>query len=62
MTEIVEQFYTVDEMASILKRTKRSMYNQIHQGKAGISIPPYVKLGHLIRFKVSDYREWYANL
>ncbi len=57
-----DDFYTVDEMAKKLKVTKRSIYNQIHQGRAGVSIPPYVKLGQLVRFKVSDYEEWYKNL
>ncbi len=32
------------------------------QGRAGKSIPPYVKLGQLVRFKVTDYEEWYKNL
>jgi len=55
-------FYTVDEMAKKLKVSKNSVYHQIHQGKAGISIPPFIKLGNLIRFKVTDYEEWYKNL
>ena len=62
MTEIVEQFYNVDDMAKILKVTKNSIYNQIRRGKGGSSLPRYIKLGKLIRFKVSDYREWCANL
>ena len=55
-------FYTIDEMAEKLKIAKQSIYNQIHQGQAAKSFPPYVKLGGLIRFKVSDYKEWYKNL
>ena len=62
MTEIVEQFYTIDDMTNILKVTKSSIYNKIARGDGGSSLPPYIKLGKLIRFKVSDYREWYANL
>ena len=57
-----EDFYTVDEMAEKLKISKQSIYNQIHQGKASKSIPPYIKLGGLIRFKVTDYEDWYKNL
>ena len=60
MTE--NDFYTVDEMAEKLKITRQSVYNKIHAGRAGISIPPYVKLGKLVRFRVSDYRDWYKNL
>ena len=59
---VAEQFYTVDEMASILKVTKNSIYNQIQRGKAGGSLPPYIKLGKLIRFRNSDYRDWYNTL
>ena len=59
---IEEHFYTIDDMAKILKVTKRSIYNQIHKGRAGTSIPPYVKLGQLVRFRVSDYKEWYDSL
>jgi len=59
---VEEQFYTLDDMANLLKVSKQSIYNQIHQGKAGQSIPPYIKLGGLIRFKVSDYKPWYQNL
>ena len=55
-------FYTIDEMAEKLRVTKRSVYNDIHKGNAGISIPPFVKLGGRIRFKVTDYEEWYKNL
>ena len=49
-----EDFYTVDEMAEKLKVTKRSIYNQIHQGRAGKSIPPFVKLVQLVSFKVTE--------
>ena len=59
---VEEQFYTLDDMANLLKVSKQSIYNQIHQGKAGQSIPPYIKLGGLIRFKVSDHKRWYENL
>ena len=59
---VEEQFYTLGDMAKLLKVSKQRIYHQIHQGKAGISIPPYVKLGGLIRFRVSDYRDWYKNL
>ena len=55
-------FYTIDEMAKKLKVSKQRIYHQIHQGKAGISIPPFIKLGGLIRFKATDYEEWYKNL
>ena len=55
-------FYTIDEMAEKLKIAKQSIYNQINQGRAGKSIPPFVKLGGLIRLKVTDYEEWYKNL
>ena len=62
-TEAVEkQFYTVDEMASILNITRQSVYNKIHAGRAGVSIPPYVKVGNLVKFRNSDYRDWYKNL
>ena len=53
---VTEQFYTIDDIVKLLKISKQSIYNQIHQGKAGQSIPPYIKLGGLIRFKVSDYK------
>ena len=59
---ITEQFYTIDDIVKLLKISKQTIYNQIHQGKAGKSILSYIKLGGLIRFKGSDYREWYANL
>ena len=55
-------FYTVDEMAEKLKVTRQSIYNKIHAGRAGKSIPPYVKMGNLVRFRVSDYRDWYKKL
>ena len=57
-----EELYTIDEMASILKITKKSIYNKIHTGKSGIDIPPHVKMGGLIRFKRTDYLKWYSNL
>ena len=38
-----DDFYTVDELAKKLKVSKNSIYHQIHQGKAGDSIPPYIK-------------------
>ena len=59
---VEEQFCTIDDLANILKVTKRSIYNQIHQGRAGASIPPYVKLEPLARFMVSDYKQWYDSL
>ena len=59
---VEEQFYTVDDMAKILKVSKNSIYHQIHQGRAGGSIPPYIKLGNLVRFRVSDHKRWYENL
>ena len=54
--------YTVDELPKKLKVSKNSVYHQIHQGKAGISIPPFIKLGNLVRFKVTNYEEGYRNL
>ena len=57
-----DDFYTVDEMAKKLKVSKNSIYNQINRGRAGKSIPPFIKLGNLVRFKVTDYEEWYKNL
>jgi|GEM_PF-6619197 excisionase family DNA binding protein len=59
---VEEQFCTVDEMASILKITRQSVYNKIHAGRAGFSIPPYVKVGNLVRFRNTDYRDWYKKL
>ena len=59
---VTEQFYTIDDIVKLLKISKQSIYNQIHQGRAGQSIPPYIKLGGLIRFKVSDYKPWYDSL
>ena len=54
-----DDFYTIDEMAKKLKVTKRSIYNQIHKGRAGKSIPPYVKRGMLVRYlrgkQMKDY-------
>ena len=55
-------FYTVDEMAEKLKITRQSVYNKIHAGRAGKSIPPYVKMGNLVRFRNSDYQDWYKKL
>ena len=59
---VEEQFYTVDDMAKILKVSKNSIYNQINRGRSGDSIPPYIKLGNLVRFRVSDHNRWYENL
>ena len=59
---VEEQFYTVDDMAQILKVSKNSIYNQINRGRAGNSIPPYIKLGNLVRFRVSYHKRWYENL
>ena len=59
---VEEQFFTIDEMASMMKITKQSIYNKIHAGRAGVTIPPYVKVGKLVRFRNSDYRDWYNNL
>jgi excisionase family DNA binding protein len=55
-------FYTVDEIAEKLKVSKNSIYNQINRGRAGTSIPPFIKPGQLVRFKVTDYEDWYKNL
>ena len=59
---VEERFFTIDEMASMMKITKQSIYNKIHAGRAGVTIPPYVKVGKLVRFRNSDYRDWYNNL
>ena len=59
---VEERFFTIDEMASMLRITKQSIYNKIHAGRAGKSIPPYVKVGKLVRFRTSDYRDWYKKL
>ena len=59
---VEERFFTIDEMASMMKITKQSIYNKIHAGRAGVTIPPYVKVGKLVRFRNSDYRDWYKNL
>ena len=59
---IKKDFYTVDEMAEKLMITRQSVYNKIHAGRAGKSIPPYVKMGNLVRFRNSDYQDWYKKL
>jgi|TARA_B100000809_G_scaffold223762_1_gene233481 excisionase family DNA binding protein len=59
---VEERFFTIDEMASMMKITKQSIYNKIHAGRAGVTIPPYVKVGKLVRFRNSDYLDWYNNL
>ena len=55
-------FYTIDEMAEKLKMSKQSIYNRIHLGRAGKTILPYVKVGKLVRFRSSDYLDWYKKL
>ena len=60
MTE--NYFYTIDEMAEKLTMSKQSIYNRIHAGRAGVTIPPYVKVGKLVRFRNSDYLDCYNNL
>ena len=60
MTE--NDFYTIDEMTEKLKMSKQSIYNRIHLGRAGKTIPPYVKVGKLVRFRSSDYLDWYKKL
>ena len=59
---VTEQFYTIDDIVKLLKISKQTIYNQIHQGHAGISISPFVKLGGRIRFKASDHKRWYEAL
>ena len=54
-------FYTIDEMAEKLKMSKQSIYNRIHLGRAGKTIPPYVKVGKLVRFRNSNYLDWYKK-
>ena len=59
---VEERSFTIDEMASMMKITKQSIYNKIHAGRAGVTIPPYVKVGKLVKFRNSDYRDWCNNL
>ena len=56
------KLYTLDEMANLLSLTKTAVYNQIHCGNSGITIPPHVKMGKHIRFRHNDYDKWVNEL
>ena len=55
-------YYAVDEMAKKLKVSKNLIYHPIHQGQEGKSLQPFIKLGNIVRFKVTYYEKWYKNL
>jgi len=55
-------FYTIDDIADLLQITNKAVRHRIARGGSGKDIPPFVKIGGLIRFKVSDTQDWYQNL
>lgn len=47
--------FTIKDVMSEYKVSKRTVYNWIDQGL------PFIKVGKLIRFEPSAVREWFLN-
>ena len=57
-----EGFYTVEEVAELLRTTPNAIYVAIAEGRDGKSIPPSTKLGHRRLFHKRAYRAWLDDL
>lgn len=57
-----EGFFTVAEVAEILRTTPNAIYVAIAEGRDGVTIPPSIKLGRRRLFSRQDYRDWHDGL
>ena len=51
----MEQLLTPQTLASLLGMATQTIYNRYSTGG---NLPPAIKLGRLLRFRVGDVREW----
>jgi len=55
------RLYTTEEMAGILGISIHTLYAKTSRrgrDRFGIDLPPFIRLGKLIRFSESDYLAW----
>lgn len=55
----MEKLLTPAEVAELLGIAVQTIYNRIQEGRP---LPPYVRLGRLLRFKAADVYAWIAAL
>ena len=53
-----EELLTVDELASIFKLTRWTIYNLTRQRNRGQGALPYIKIGRELRFRRSAVEAW----
>ena len=57
----VNRLYTTEEMASILGISIHTLYAKTSRRgrrQRGVDLPPFIRLGKLIRFADTDYLAW----
>ncbi len=55
-------FFTVDEVAELLRTSPNAVYVAIAEGRQGDTIPPSVKLGRRRLFLRKAVHEWFDDL
>lgn len=58
------KLYSVEEMSGLLGLSVHTIYaktSRRNRAHVRADLPPWIKLGKLVRFPDSDYREWLAK-
>ncbi|MCS6944010.1 MAG: helix-turn-helix domain-containing protein [Sutterellaceae bacterium] len=55
----MDRLLTPAELAQVLGLAEQTIYNRIQEGRP---LPPYIRLGRLLRFRASDVDAWLAAL
>jgi len=58
----MKKLLTINEIAEMLSITPNAVYQQIHCGNVGKTIPPFVKVGKNVRFRNTDVETWLNEL
>lgn len=62
--KVLRPFLSVEEMAELLGISPHTIYaktSRSNRGNTAVSLPPWIKVGKLIRFPVEDYEKWLSE-
>lgn len=52
------EFYTAQEIAGLIGLSCNRLYDMARHPKTRKFIPPFIKIGRLVRFPANEYERW----
>ncbi|WP_420493172.1 helix-turn-helix transcriptional regulator [Sedimenticola hydrogenitrophicus] len=53
---------SIQDVSCLLGMTEAAVRQSIHRGEAGRRVPPFIRLGRMVRFRQDDVDAWLKSL